>query len=40
MTEESPSEHMILVRKIKKQAAEIERLRILISKIENIIDDM
>lgn len=40
MTEESPSEHKILVRKIKKQAAEIERLRILISKIENIIDDM
>lgn len=40
MSDESQSKHKILARKIEKQAAEIERLRILIHKIENLILDM
>jgi len=40
MTEESISKEKILKRKIIKQAHEIERLRLLLSKIENLVHDM
>ena len=37
---EAKERHRILYNKIMKQAAEIERLRLILSKIENLIDDM
>lgn len=40
MTEESISRNKILKRKIIKQAMEIERLRLLLSKIEELVHDM
>lgn len=40
MTEESISKNKILKRKIIKQAQEIERLRLLLSKIEELTHDM
>lgn len=40
MTEESISKNKILKRKIIKQAEEIERLRLLLSKIEELVHDM
>jgi len=40
MTEESISKIKILRRKVMKQAEEIERLRTLLSQIENIVHDM
>lgn len=40
MTEESISKNRILKRKIIKQAEEIERLRLLLSKIEELVHDM
>ena len=40
MIRESISKNKILKRKIMKQAEEIERLRLLLSKIENLVHDM
>jgi hypothetical protein len=39
-TEDNAKRAKILYNKILKQAAEIERLRLILSKIENLIDDM
>ena len=39
-TEESISKIKILRRKVMKQAEEIERLRLLLSKIEELVHDM
>jgi len=40
MSEESISKNKLLMNKIKKQAAEIERLQTLLQKIENLCYDM